>query len=68
MAHIGQPGHEIRHIPKLNGKNWSSWRYAVSLLLEKNQMLPIVMGEVLRPQQVSIGFIYKIVKQNQHIL
>ena len=60
MAHTGQPVNEIRHIPKLNGKNWSSWRYGVSLLLEKNQMLPIVLGQVVRPQQVPMCFIKRV--------
>jgi hypothetical protein len=37
MAAAGQPTQEIRQIAKLNGKSWSSWRYEVNLLLEKNK-------------------------------
>ncbi|KAI9555905.1 hypothetical protein GHT06_018429 [Daphnia sinensis] len=52
MATSGQPTQEIRQIAKLNGKNWSSWRYGVSLLLEKNRLNRVVSKQELLPPQV----------------
>ncbi|KAK4017397.1 hypothetical protein OUZ56_032709 [Daphnia magna] len=54
MAAAGQPTQEIRQIAKLNGKNWSSWRYGVNLLLEKNRLNRVVSRqELLPPQSVA---------------
>ena len=54
MAAASQPTQEIRQIAKLNGKNWSSWRYGVNLLLEKNRLNRVVSRQELLPQQVRI--------------
>ncbi|KZS01474.1 Uncharacterized protein APZ42_001859 [Daphnia magna] len=53
MATSSQPTQEIRQIAKLNGKNWSSWRYGVNLLLEKNRLNRVVSRQELLPPEVS---------------
>ncbi|KZR99092.1 Uncharacterized protein APZ42_005196 [Daphnia magna] len=53
MAASSQPTQEIRRIAKLNGKNWSSWRYGVNLLLEKNRLNRVVSRQELLPPEVS---------------
>jgi hypothetical protein len=54
MANVLARGNETRMaIDKLNGKNWVSWRYACSLLLEKNRMWQIVTRQEIRPAPVS---------------
>ena len=52
MANVGNPSQETRSIAKLNVKNWSSWRFEVTLLLEKNRLLWVVLKQELKPAQV----------------
>ncbi|KAI9556061.1 hypothetical protein GHT06_018628 [Daphnia sinensis] len=55
MANVGNSALEMRSIAKeSHGKNWSSWRFGVFLLLEKNRLLRVVLRQEIRPaQQVS---------------
>ena len=52
MANAVQPVQEMRHIAKLNQTNWGSWRYGISILLEKNKLNRVISREELRPDEV----------------
>ncbi|XP_045024030.1 uncharacterized protein LOC123469143 [Daphnia magna] len=52
MASAGSSGIEMRSIAKLNGKNWSSWRFEVTLLLEKNKLMRVVLKVDTKPAQI----------------
>ncbi|KAI9549806.1 hypothetical protein GHT06_006776 [Daphnia sinensis] len=53
MASAGSSGFEMRSIAKLNGKNWSSWRFGDTLLLEKNKLMRVVQKVDTKPTQIE---------------
>ena len=54
MANAGPPVSEVRHIAKLNLLNWGSWRYGISILLERNRLFRVTLRQELRPAVVSV--------------
>ena len=54
MANAGPPVGEVRHIAKLNLLNWGSWRYGISILLERNRLFRVTLRQELRPAVVSV--------------
>jgi hypothetical protein len=60
MVAASQRTQEVRQIAKLNGKNWSSRRYGVNLLLEKNRLNRVVSKQELIPPKVRI-FLNKLI-------
>ena len=54
MANAGPPVGEVRHIAKLNLLNWGSWRYGISILLERNRLFRVTLRQELRPAEVII--------------
>ena len=58
MAQNPQPGipdvSKQHVICKLNGNNWSTWRFAATLMLTQKRMLPLVLRQEPRPEQVLI--------------
>ena len=54
MANAGPPVGEVRHIAKLNLLNWGSWRYGISILLERNRLFRMTLRQELRPAVVTV--------------
>ena len=54
MANAGPPVGEVRHIAKLNLLNWGSWRYGISILLERNRLFRVTLRQELRPAVVTV--------------
>ncbi len=54
MANAGPPVGEVRHIAKLNLLNWGSWRYGISILLERNNLFRVTLRQELRLAEVII--------------
>ncbi|EFX64145.1 hypothetical protein DAPPUDRAFT_334541 [Daphnia pulex] len=51
MANVGPPVGEVRHIAKLNLLNWGSWRYGISILLERNKLFRVTLRQELKPAE-----------------
>jgi hypothetical protein len=54
MENVGPPVGEVRHIAKPNLLNWGSWRYSISILLERNKLFRVTLRQELKPAEVII--------------
>ncbi|XP_045032775.1 uncharacterized protein LOC123474586 [Daphnia magna] len=52
MANVGPPVGEVRHIAKLNLLNWGSWRYGISILLERSKLFRVTLRQELKPAEI----------------
>jgi hypothetical protein len=47
---------EVSHIAKFNGTNFSLWKFGTWLLLEQHNLVGIVNGEELYPEEVRLFY------------